>query len=356
MPGCSAGGKKGGEACEKDKECESHSCIDSACAEGGKAFGDDCEKDGECKSGSCKENKCAAGGNKKAPGEECDTDDECDSGKCKEGTCSEGGSSKFPRVWLGLGVQLDMYLMPSGTDVCKLDRTNAYTTSYSCVNTSAVDMSPFGNGQPKTAAANSAFPGTSGGKNGSSAALNNQIVLSAGDSAGKNAGFDQVSGGFKLGNIRILASIDYALSQNMLLGLRAGYVLFTDPSTDSPGPPFAPVHLEARFTYLVGKNALTKGGVAPMFFGGLGAGEFDAYLPVAVAVSGNPNFPGKTAYYGPNAWTTAGPVFAAAGGGVRFGITEKIGATLDLKLEAGFGGTAGVLFGVAPEAGLQFGL
>ena len=185
---------------------------------------------------------------------------------------------------------------------------------------------------------------------------NNDDHPQRGGPEGNNSELDQVSGGFKFGNLRILASIDYALSQNMLAGLRAGYVLFTDPTTGSPAAPFAPVHIEARFTYLVGKNALTKGGVAPMFFGGLGAGEFDAYLPVAVAVAGTGTNAGKTASTGPTPGRRRAPSSPPAGGGVRFGITAKDWRHAHLKLETGFGGTAGVLFGVAPEAGIQFGL
>ena len=43
-------------------------------------------------------------------------------------------------------------------------------------------------------------------------------------------------GGLKLGNVRLLASLDYALTKNVMLGLRAGYVLRTDPAS----PAFPP--------------------------------------------------------------------------------------------------------------------
>jgi hypothetical protein len=354
MEGCSPAGKDAGEACEKDKDCKSHSCQENTCAEAGKEFGDDCQKDGECKSGSCQDNKCAAGGNKKGPGDDCDSDDQCDSGKCQDDKCTEGSSGgKFPRVWLGFGLQLDMYLLPGGDDVCKLDNSAAYTTAYSCIaSPQAVDLTPFGGGSIPV---NGPFPSTT--KSGQT--LNTNIILSSKPVNGVS--YDQVSGGFKIGNLRILASLDYALSQNALIGLRAGYVLFTDPTSGSPSPPFFPGHVEGRFTYLVGKNPLTKGGIAPMFFGGVGAGEFDAYLPVAVAVTPPPsvlaaNPKAGDAVYGANAWTTAGPLFLAGGAGVRIGLGQKVAATGALKLELGIGGTAGALFGVAPEIGMQFGL
>jgi hypothetical protein len=160
-----------------------------------------------------------------------------------------------------------------------------------------------------------------------------------------------------VGNLRILASFDYAINQNMLTGLRAGYVLFTNPGTGAAASAFAPAHVEARFTYLLGKSAISKGGIAPMFFGGLGVGEFDAYVPVAVTVGGTKAFMnGSIATYAPNAWAEAGPFFAAAGGGVRIGFSPRAAMTVGLKLELGVGGSAGSLLGVAPEAGIQFGL
>ena len=51
----------------------------------------------------------------------------------------------------------------------------------------------------------------------------------------------------------------------------------------------------------------------------------------------------------------AGPVFAAAGGGVRYLISKKVAATGALKLQGAFGGQAGFLFGVVPELGIQMG-
>jgi hypothetical protein len=171
-----------------------------------------------------------------------------------------------------------------------------------------------------------------------------------------------VSGGFKIGNLRILASLDYAITQNMLAGIRAGYVLFTNPATSSPSTAFAPVHLEARFTYLLGKNALTTKGIAPMLFGSVGAGEFDASIPVAVSlldcmgnVCGRPPVGARQGTFPVNAWATAGPVFIAAGAGARFLISPTLAATGALKVEAAFGGSAGVLPGVAPELGMQVG-
>jgi hypothetical protein len=155
-----------------------------------------------------------------------------------------------------------------------------------------------------------------------------------------------VEGGFVHGPFTIMATLDYALNQNMLLGARVGYEALTIPT----GPAFAPVHLEARFTYLIGKDALTSK-IAPMVFLGAGAGEFDAFVPVNVFV----NNAGTVIQGKENAWLTAGPVFVAAGGGGRFLLSKKLAATAALKLQGGFGGSAGFLFGFVPELGIQYG-
>jgi hypothetical protein len=57
-----------------------------------------------------------------------------------------------------------------------------------------------------------------------------------------------------------------------------------------------------------------------------------------------------------NAWQTAGPIFISAGGGARFALATSVAMTAALKIEGAFGGTAGSLWGFAPEVGLQFGL
>jgi hypothetical protein len=162
---------------------------------------------------------------------------------------------------------------------------------------------------------------------------------------------DQVQGGFAHGPFNIQASFDYALNMNMLVGARAGYEALTMPTPTGLTASFPPVHLEARFTYLFGKDAL-QAKVAPMAFVAAGAGEFDAMVPVQVFLntSGGVLGPGKE-----NAWITAGPVFAAGGGGVRLLLGKKLAATGALKLQGAFGGQAGFLFGVVPEAGIQLG-
>jgi hypothetical protein len=130
----------------------------------------------------------------------------------------------------------------------------------------------------------------------------------------------------------------------MLLGARVGYEALTIPT----GAAFPPLHLEARYTYLFGKDAVSAK-LAPMALAAVGAGEFDAMVPVQVL----PKNGGSPANV--NAWLTAGPIFGALGGGLRLQVSKRIFATGAVKLQGAFGGTAGFLFGVVPELGIQYG-
>ncbi|MGH7271708.1 MAG: hypothetical protein ACREJ3_14855, partial [Polyangiaceae bacterium] len=317
FPGC-AKKKAAGDDCEKDTECDSGKCSDGACVDK-KAGGEDCSADNECSSGTCSSGKCAG---KKAEGEDCDSDDDCDSGRCKEGSCAEGatsGKGKPSKIWIGVGFQADMTLIPGANDVCSLTTGTVNPQGYGCV-------------QP---GASVSFPDNIPG----GASYYKNVIIGRGD---------QVKGGFKSpSNMRLFLSLDYALGKNSLLGLRVGYVLNTAPAKAA----FAPLHIEARYTYVVGRDALTKQGISPMVLASLGAGEFDAYVPITVYLNGP-----KGVLSGPvNAWLTAGPVFAAVGGGARMLLGPKTALTADLKFQAAFGGAAGFLPGLAPEVGVQLG-
>ncbi len=314
FPGCGSKKKPGGEDCSKNSDCESNSCSDEKCVDK-KATGDECASDSECTSGTCASGKCEG---KKSEGEDCDSDEDCDSNRCKESKCAASGASgKAPRIWVGLGVQLDIYFMPAANDVCLVDTKTGVPTNtagYACVDPNT------GNRFPESAMT--------------------AMAITKGSA-------DQVVGGLKLGNVRLLASLDYALNHNMLLGARAGYVLRTDPAL----PAFAPLHLEARFTYLVGHDAVSKKGLSPMLFAGVGAGEFDAYIPVTViGAMGTQLYKGTE-----NAWMTAGPVFLSLGGGGRVLFGRRTALTFALKFEGALGGGAGFLPGIAPELGVQMG-
>jgi hypothetical protein len=342
FPGCNSK-KASGEDCDKNADCTSGACVGGKCADK-KEGGEDCEKDDECSSGSCSDGKCTAA--KKGGGEECESADECASGTCKEGKCEGGGgggaSGSYKKIWLGVGVGIDLFLMPSADNVCIRNTANNGPAQpgnpYVCYDTS------FG----------ASFPGNTA----ASGALNSSVD----HSDPQSVRFDYVNGGFAHGPLTLSLAFDYALSPNLLVGARAGYELLTYPGT-IPGPAFPSFRIEARFTYLLGENAINKS-FAPVLFGGLGAGEFDAYVPTTVVLgmggAGSPpsGFQSGPPGYPENAWVTAGPFFANVGGGARFAFgpeVKKIALTGLVKLQGAFGGTAGFLPGVAPELTFQMG-
>jgi hypothetical protein len=344
FPGCNNPKKDDGEDCDKDNECKSTSCVGGKCVSK-KSAGEDCEKDDECNSGACADGKCTEGeAKKKAAGEDCESDGECDSGKCKEGKCEGGGKSKFPRIWVGVDIGFDLYILGGGSDVCKLNPGgNApLSASYYCVD-------PSGGFN---------VPGSVGSQNppADPASWNNAIVL------GKS---DQVSGGISPANLRLMLSFDFAVTQNILVGLRAGYTLFTYPGGNanapaSPSAPFPPLHIEARFTYLIGKDALTTPGFKPMVYAGAGVGEFDGKVgvttildPTATGVTNPSHIPAGAVQE--NAWLMAGPLFFKVGGGGRFNASKKFALTVGLGFVGAVGGTAGFLPGFEPEVGGQVG-
>jgi hypothetical protein len=341
FPGCKANKKDIGDDCEKNDQCSSGSCTAGKCAEAEKkSGGQSCEGDDECASGACSDGKCS---DKKGSGEFCENDNQCVSGSCEDSKCTTPkGEARMNRFWVGLGTQLDIFVMPAATDACIVDpNSGKILTAYQCVDPSSGAHQNFN------------FPGST---------ANNQAIV--------KGNRDGVGGGVAVGNLRLMLSFDYALNKNMLLGARAGYVLFTDSATGTPGRAFAPFHAEVRYTYLVGpSNPLTQGAASLMIFGALGVGEFDAFVPVTVvsnitgstplSCSGQSNQVNTNSQTigacTENAWTTAGPVFAALGTGVRFRLGNFVALPIGVKLEGAFGGSAGFLFGIAPEAYLQFG-
>jgi hypothetical protein len=324
FPGCHSPTKPGGEKCAKGSECETGSCNDGKCTDK-VGEGEVCERDSECASESCSNGKCAAP--KKATDEACVSDEECSSGICLDDRCGEGGtkkstSAKPRRIWIGISGSLDVIAIPTADNVCvhTKDGTGTLNTAgYECVD-------------PSTGAN---FPGTSRSTN---------VNIKQGSAA--NIG-DGVKGGASVGTLRVMLTFDYALGMNVLLGARAGYVFFTDPAS-APGPAFAPIHLEARATFLLGKDALARA-VAPMVIVAVGAGEFDTSVALGVQMQNG-------ASRRENAWLTAGPLFAGIGPGVRFLLGPAVAATVAVKGEGAFGGGAGFLLGFAPEIGIQVGL
>ena len=152
-------------------------------------------------------------------------------------------------------------------------------------------------------------------------------------------------------NFRVWLSGDFALSSNVMIGARLGLVFRTFPGKEPPNDGktlLAPFHVEARFTYLIGKSALDKK-LAPYVFGAFGASEWDAAVEVPVTETGTPG--SKTV----QAWAIGGPAFVALGGGIRYATSPRVAILFSpVKANVAFG-NGSILPSLQPEAGLQAG-
>lgn len=262
---------------------------------------------------------------KLADGETCTRDDQCTSASCDSDshacTSEVRSRNRFARVWFGVAGSIDFVPMPSGNDVCLLtpSAVPANSSNFYCT-------TPDGNDFP-----NRTTPTENG-------------TLTAG-----NAG--TVSSGIATGNVRVMATLDYAISQHILAGVRVGYVFDTYPgqAAKSEGHSFfAPIHLEARATYLFGADPLQRTGFRPLVLFAAGLSEFDADQTVLVQQTG---IAGSRPI---QAWHFGGPFFLAAGAGVRYAFSPYHAFIAALKLEGAIG-SSGFMPVVSPELGVQIG-
>lgn len=277
-------------------------------------------------------------------GETCDEDYECKSGTCKKGACTDppGAALKYPKVWVGLFGALDYSFIPSADDVCKLknDGFPVNDSNYYCTKDGA-DFPP----RP------------TGDRDRDIVIKRENDAIVASNDKGQS---DKVSGGGALGNIRVMASIDYAATTNILVGARLGYVFFTYPGEAAKvdGKAFPPIHLELRGTYVIGKDALAKAGFAPYAFFGAGISTFESNVKVTVFQKTDaqgaidPNGTGRKPV-DVDAYHLAGPGFVSLGGGGRFAFSQRAALMGGLRLNMALGNSFAA--SVGPELGVQFG-
>jgi hypothetical protein len=228
------------------------------------------------------------------------------------------------RLWVGVAFEGDLMNLRNATDVCLLDpRTgNALNGgTYECANADGSDFPARGEADPQ-------------GKQNASI---------------KQGASDRVAGGLAPTNVRVMASVDYALTESVLVGGRLGYTFNRYPGSAQPA--FGPLHLEARVTYLAAAHPLTEGWIAPAFVAGMGLGEWSAAVPVTV-INKDTNQQGQV-----NAWAVAGPFFVAAGAGVRIAAGDRV-AVLALPLRGAWisgTSTSPSAVALAPEIGVAVG-
>jgi hypothetical protein len=270
----------------------------------------------------------------KPPPRACGEDTECPPGLpgCAEekGTEREPGAEKpapppgtFVRFWFGIAGELPEFVnMPSGDALCKLTSAAvpANSAGIFCTNPDGSD-----------------FPSRQ------SSAQNSALTdpTAAGHS----------DGGVKVGDVRVMAAFDYALSANFLVGARVGTLLnsYTGQAAVTDGKAFGPkIHLEARATYLFGDAPLAHTGFAPMVFVGTGVSEFDGHSTSVVTLN---NVAGQQPV---NLWVTDGPFFLAVGGGVRYQFSLRAAFTAAARVNTVIGGN-GVMLTYGPEVGVLYG-
>lgn len=277
-------------------------------------------------------------------GEFCEEDSECRSGTCKDSKCTEPeGPSKAPKVWVGVFGTLDFAFVPSAERVCSInppppapnDRQPINDKNYYCAAKDGSDY-PY---RPEDA---------------------NNPRVNEWRNLQENVS-NRVSGGTAVGNIRVMAALDYAAAPNILIGARFGFVLNRNPAPSAgvDGKNFAPIHLELRGTYVFGQDPLSKKGFAPLVFVGAGVSTFEAAVKVSVVESAPPRegstCPANTDRHcqDVDAWHMAGPGFFTLGGGGRYAFSPRAALMGGLRFNLAFGNSTQP--SVGPELGVQFG-
>ncbi len=285
----------------------------------GKPEGEACLEDTECESTQCKKDKGA---------------DPLDKGVC---TAPAGAKPKFRRIWGGLQLGLDFAFVPSGEDVCKLHPTDSNDVDRGGLPVNATGYYCIDGGKD--------YP-TRPSKDPESLKQNYNIEFPS-----KN---DKVQGGLAPSTFRILATFDYGVTPNIMLGARVGLVLNTYPGAEghTDGKGFsAPLHLEARGTYLIGKGLERDSGITPYVFLGAGISNWDA--KVGVTVSEIDPATAKKTNRPVDAWYLGGPGFIGFGGGARIHVGPRLAIPIGLRMAFAVGN--GVLPALSPELGIQYG-
>lgn len=210
-------------------------CGGAAVARGNQDWGASCDNSTECKPGLL----CQGGVCETAPS--CLVDADCDDGVCRNGRCdiafgqapTEGGHSKN---LFGIELAADLGFV-GGDDVCQ-----ASNQDFECYLEGTEEPYP-----PPLSSSVASSPGEPG-------------------DAYPGAG---IKNGLSLGTVRVLASYDRALSEQLTLGGRLGFAFRGGPSRDGD-PRFLPVHAEVRAGY---------------FFLGLGAELFRPYVHLGVGMA-----------------------------------------------------------------------
>jgi hypothetical protein len=317
--------------CAEKQECppDFPGCTDKK--QGGDTdWGGGCDNSGQCKAGLL----CIDGTCENAPS--CTSDSDCSVGRCVSNKCSaigteDGLSRTLRKNWLGLHVAQDFALV-SGTDVCS--QSTQAGEYWACYYAGSRDA-PYQN-DPHSGV--------------------------------------KVGGGLAMATTRILLSYDRVVLSNLTAGVRVGWTFgggppngrFVDYAGDAPnvksviakGTAFMPVHLEARVAYWFGSDVFNQR-LRPYVHLGGGFAEVDVKFKVPTRDCGTQDVSasclsskngGKAVEL--EAWKKLGNEFVTVGGGLAYGITDRIALNANLNIMYMFPSAAPVF---QPSLGGLFG-
>lgn len=267
----------------------------------------------------------------------CEEASECKSNKCEAGKCTASETKpKYRKIWIGGGLAADFVFLPSADNVCSLQTEGAdrdlpvNDKGYYCTDSNGTDF---------PARRSEADPD----------GLENLSI--------REGAANSVSGGGAFSKIRILASFDYAPVESFMIGARIGVALpmgypGAEAGRDAVAAAAPWLHLEARGTYIIGKDGLGAIGPRGYVYGAFGLASYEANVGVKVRLN-QPD--GSVEDRDLRAYKLQGqaPLFVGVGGGVRWAFTDRAAFLGGLRGTLGFG--KGVLPAVAPELALQYG-
>jgi hypothetical protein len=289
---------------------------------GGKGWGASCDKDSECSSGlACKNGACetgdkSGGTTETPPGKSCETSSDCDSGDtCNADKVCEGASRVVTKkIWLSFNVQQDIGIVGDQRNVCNTDSS---TDQYTC-------LEEHGLGGETT-----------------------DIVYGGTPDPNATKG-NAINGGMKLATTRILVGLDFLVSNNITLGLRAGYGLNTQTPQEG-------IHGEARFAYWFGKEPFKQKGLRPyvLLLGGYANMDAKFNVPIIESPMTAGTNPGRPPTQTLQVWRKSGPEFAGLGAGAMIPTGPSAGLLIELKFQSSFGNSG---LALSPTVGYAFGL
>jgi hypothetical protein len=283
----------------------------------GKAWGASCEKDRECGDGlACKAGTCETGeksdsAEPASSGKSCETSSDCEAGE----TCNAAKTCEVPRaprkkMWVSFNVQQDISFVPAQQDVCGSPK-NVAPPAFTCFDSEGFVYNDYG--IPKAS----------------------DPDLGTGN---------EIKGGPRRSNLRLLIDFSYLLGKNFTVGARLGYVLNTQPDR-----PLAKFHGEARIAYWLGGDPFAQQSLRPYVAAMGGLAEVNDKFSVQVfetqaGYDMNPTL---------DVWRRGARSFAGAAVGVMIPTSSNMGILAELKVQTFFPTSASTL---SPSVGYALGL